>query len=129
MIYSHDYSRTGFTPSAPIVEIQLKHPVTTRISHKFMALVDSGADGTLIPRSFLRGIGAIHRGNRRLTGILKGGKVVDIFLVTVMIGTIAVTGVEVAAIDEDEMPIVGRDVLNQLIVTLNGLAGVVEISD
>lgn len=129
MIYSHDYSRTGFTPSAPIIEVSLKRPGSPTISHPFIALLDSGADGTLIPRSIIRSIGAKHRGNRRLTGVLEGQKIVEVYLVTVMIGTMAIPGIEAAVIEDGETPIIGRDVLNQLIVTLNGLAGVVEISE
>jgi hypothetical protein len=37
--------------------------------------------------------------------------------------------IQVVGDTEGEEAILGRDVLNQLIVTLNGLASVVEISD
>lgn len=49
-MYSHDYDG-DYYPSAPVIEISIR---TSRhkdkLSPKFMALVDSGADATMIPR-------------------------------------------------------------------------------
>jgi hypothetical protein len=54
---------------------------------------------------------------------------VDLYRIWVHIGGHRPLQIEVVSDNEGEEAILGRDVLNQLIVTLNGLASVVEISD
>lgn len=44
------------------------------------------------------------------------------------IGTLVLPGVRAVAIDKHDEPLIGRDVLNHLIVTLDGIAGETEIS-
>lgn len=54
---------------------------------------------------------------------------VSIFLTTITIGPYVLRGIEVLGNDKTDEVIVGRDVLNQLIITLNGLAQVVDVTD
>lgn len=127
-MYSHDY-RTIHSPSEPVVDIVIQDPDTSQESVAFTAFVDSGADGTLFPLNYLTSIGAVKIGQKGLEGV-RGVKVtVNIFLISVIIGRYQLHGIEVAGLSNLKEAILGRDVLNQLIVTLNGLAGVVEISD
>ena len=54
---------------------------------------------------------------------------VTIYIVQLQIGSIILTSMEVVGRVGSNETIVGRDVLNQFIITLNGLANVTEISD
>jgi hypothetical protein len=54
-------------------------------------------------------------------------QVADIYLVSLRIGSHLLGAVRVVAGLEGEEIILGRNVLNQLVVTLNGLASTVEI--
>ena len=57
-----------------------------------------------------------------------GGRVeVDLYLVAIQLGAELVYGLHVVSIPSTKEAIIGRDVLNQLIVTLNGPAGVTEV--
>lgn len=127
-MYSHNY-RTLKVPSEPVIEVFLENPDNSQKSVVFTAFVDSGADGTLIPLNYLESIEAERVGRMGLPGITGVKITVDTYLVTVTIGNYQIHGIEASGISNSQEPIIGRDVLNQLIVTLNGLAGVVEISD
>jgi predicted aspartyl protease len=90
------------------------------------ALVDSGADATMIPINLLRKIRALVVETRRLRGVTGSSKVVQLYGVTIRIEGFVLPAVHVIATVGDEATL-GRNVLNHLIVTLNGLAGVTEI--
>jgi hypothetical protein len=51
------------------------------------------------------------------------------YLVTLTIGTLTFYGIEAIANNQTDEVIAGRDVLNQVVVTLNGLAYEVQIAD
>ncbi len=128
--YSHYYSSEGYSITAPVVEVRIKRPGgTTFESEPFIALVDTGADGTLLPKDILASVNPERYHPRRMTGVTGKSILVQTFIVNVIIGDIEISGIRAVAMPVGSEPIIGRDVLNQLIVTLNGLAGVVEISD
>lgn len=91
------------------------------------ALIDSGADTTLIPLDILIGVGAEVVDTARLRGILGQSQVVKLHLVTLYLGSHVVRAVRAVAVGPGEEVILGRDVLNQLVITLNGLASVTEV--
>jgi hypothetical protein len=43
----------AYEPPAPVIEISLAVPRTNKIAGPFMALIDTGADATLVPRAIL----------------------------------------------------------------------------
>lgn len=93
-----------------------------------VGLVDSGADGTLIPAAILHAIGA-RKIDEAWARTVSGERYpVSIFVVTLTIGDYTLPDVELLANDRTDEIIVGRDVLNQLIVTLNGPAALLEVS-
>jgi hypothetical protein len=73
--------------------------------------------------------GARCVGEARLRGVTGLSQLVNVYLVNLQVGTHVVRGVRVVSAPEESEFILGRNVLNHLIVTLNGLAGVTEISD
>ena len=52
----------------------------------------------------------------------------NVYRVNITIGGLEAPAVPAVALDDHDEPILGRDVLNQLIVTLDGIGGVTEIS-
>lgn len=129
MIYSRNYNNQ-YLPAAPFIEIIVKSPNrNSKVSRNLLAFVDTGADATLLPLDTLKSIKAERRDRLQMRDVLGRVASVDLYLVTVVIGDYQITGIQAIALPIGSEPIIGRDVLNQLIVTLNGLAGVVEISD
>jgi len=126
MIFSHDYN-TSYDPAAPVVPVKISAP-GQGIQEEVMGFIDSGADATMIPDTLLRKIKARFVEHRNLRGVTGHRISVKRYLVTIHLGNEVVYGVRAVATSSGTELILGRDVLNQLVITLNGLAQVVEIS-
>ena len=127
MVYSFDYD-TSYIPAMPTAEIRIGralHDPTLTLT----ALVDSGADGTIIPVSYLKQIRARKAGKTWMSGTTGERAQVDLYQVSLQLGSYHRGRLEVVGDTRNHEVIIGRDTLNHLIVTLNGLANVVEITD
>ena len=125
-VYSFDYSPT-YEPPAPMFEIRVSK--TSRETPEFAlpALVDSGADATMLPITVLQAMEARYVETRQMRGVTGIAYLVDLYLVTVRIGPHTIPAIRAVGATPDGEAIIGRDVLNQLVVTLNGLASVTEV--
>lgn len=128
MIYSHDYN-SAYSPAMPVVEITLENVETGMQGEKITAIVDSGADSCILPIKYLTAVGSEPIRKAQMIGITRGGLQVELHLLILHLGPLLVYGVEAVANKQNDEAIIGRNVLNQLVVTLNGLAGITEISD
>lgn len=122
-IASYLYS-TNFNPSMPLIKLQVsfQHRSTETI-----ALIDSGADATILPINVLQAIKARRVEMRHMRGVTGVRKRVGIYTVTIQISTHIIHTVHTVASDTETTAILGRDVLNHLVVTLDAPAGVTEI--
>jgi hypothetical protein len=127
MIYSFDHNM-DYVPAIPIAEIAIRY-ATNAPEVSLSAIVDSGADATIIPMQFLRRVRARKGEKAWMRGPALQRMQVDRYWVAIRVGGHMTIHVQVVGDNQGEESILGRDVLNQLIVTLNGLAAVVEISD
>ncbi len=125
-ILTFDYD-TSYHPAAPSVEIQIYGYNSVLGQHSLWAMVDSGADATMIPYPVLNAIGAVYKESTWMRGTAGGRVEVDLYLAAIRIGSNLIDGLHVVGIPASGEAIIGRDVLNQLVVTLNGLANVTEI--
>ena len=126
MLYTYEYA-LSYNPSMPVVEIWLgraQHVPTFSL----IALVDSGADGTIIPLKHLKTLQARRGRKKLLSGVTGNAGLYDTFEVSLRLGAYERSTLEVVADPKNKEAILGRDVLNQFIVTLNGLASMVEIT-
>jgi predicted aspartyl protease len=128
MIVSFDYDIDYNGPALPVVEAILQNPVTEEGVTIERVLVDSGADGTIVPLRFLKEIHARRVDTVNMRPLRGPVYRVDVYEVELRIGSFRVPKAQVVADPQNEGMILGRNVLNQFIVTLNGLASVVEIS-
>jgi predicted aspartyl protease len=110
-------------PAAPVADVVIRRAKEVSLS----ALLDSGADNSIFPLNLLRRIGASYVDSRRMIGA--GGDIhtVNLYIVEVQIGPHRIPGIRAIGLKNTEV-IIGRDVLNHLIVTLDGIAGQTEIS-
>jgi predicted aspartyl protease len=110
-----------------VVEVSLGL-IKERLILNLRALVDSGADATIIPVEYLRQIGAEPGERTWLRGTAGGRYQTNLYPVYLQIGTY---GFYVAVVADPlyQEILVGRDILNLLVVTLNGLANMVEITE
>jgi hypothetical protein len=90
-------------------------------------LIDSGSDATQIPARILRAVGARETDQRWARDLSGVRYPVDMYMVQLTIGSLLLYGIEVIGKERTDEVIIGRDVLNQMIVTLNGLAHITEL--
>ncbi|MBV7336199.1 retroviral-like aspartic protease family protein [Chloroflexi bacterium TSY] len=128
MIYPHDYN-SAYSPAMPVVEVTLENVETGTQGEKLTAIVDSGADGCILPVKYLEAIGSESIRKTQMVGVAGIGVQVEIHLLVLHLGPLTVYGVEAVADKQNGEAIIGHNVLNQLVVTLNGMAGVTEITD
>lgn len=97
------------------------------IDIEISALVDSGADATMIPLHYIQQLGAKIQEKRWMSGVAGGRHSVGLYVLYLQVGTF---GAYVPVIGDpiNSEVIVGRDVLNRLVITLDGLAETVEIA-
>lgn len=127
-IYTYPYSE-AYDPAMPVIEIGVSLPKRSAAEITTPALLDSGSDGTLIPIDLLESIGAKPVGPARVHGLWGGSRSANMYLVKLYIGPHQLFAVRVAGVNADDECILGRNLLNHLIVTLNGHASVVEIME
>lgn len=116
-----------YDPAFPVLEMQAIGTDPAR-GLPITGLIDSGSDATQLPLSILRSIGA-RQIDRRWVQDLAGIRYsVSMYAVRLKLGPL-IMPLEVIGRQGINEVVIGRDVLNQLIVTLNGLAQVTEIRD
>lgn len=128
IVYTYSYDAAYHGPPLPVVEIEVG--VVSQDEHQLLltGVVDSGADATMIPSRYLRQLGAAIVDRRYMIDNSGLRYPVDIYAVSLRVGPYAQGAVEVISNRFTDDVIVGRDILNHMIVTLNGLALAVEIS-
>ena len=109
------------------MDVKLIDPSSGMSVGPLSALVDTGVDGTLVPKQLLEDIGAIPIGRGKLRWLWDESRQVQIYLVRLEIGSYVLHGVHVAGITNSKEFILGRNVLNHLVFTVDGPAGVIEI--
>jgi len=120
-LHTFPYS-TAYDPAMPVLEITVEAPHSGQAITHNAALIDSGADGTLVPVDLLERIGAISIATGRLTWLWQTSRRVSIYIVRLRIGAYTLPRVHVAGVPVGTDLIVGRNVLNQMRLTLDGLA-------
>ena len=128
MIVTFEYDTQYNGPSIPVVEMTLTNPVTEKQVTVDGVLVDSGADGTIVSLEFLKQIQARRVDTVNMRPMRGPVYRVDVYEVELRIDSFRVPKAQVVADPQNEGMILGRNVLNQFIVTLNGLASMVEIT-
>lgn len=130
MLYTHEYdSSYPNGPAMPIVVVTLKaigQETRTRIED---VIVDSGADATILPLSSITQAEVDEVGRAKMRWGTHSGRDYAVYLATIEIGPFSLPGIRILADPSNKTAVLGRNVLNQLVVTLNGLANTVEIRD
>jgi hypothetical protein len=111
----------------PIVEVILGR-AGTEPSVTVIGLIDSGADATIVPLNYLTQLRARKGKQSAMRGVTGSRILVDLYQISLQIGSFHLANVQVVAGTDLDEVIVGRDVLNHFIITLNGLASAVEVS-
>lgn len=126
LVYTYNYN-SDYQPAIPTVEIEIG-PAMAGVFLSLTAVVDSGADATMIPRHYLRQLRARPGQKAFLRGTTGRGKSVFMYPITLQVGPFHHAHLQVVGGDNPHEIIIGRDVLNHLTVTLDGPASSVQIA-
>ncbi len=128
VVYTQAYNKSDYNPSMPVLDIGVSRPGATSPAVSLEVIVDTGADSSLFPVEVLQKIGARIIDRAMLAGITGHRQRVDLYVVTLHMKDVRIHGVKVAALPRGAPGVLGRDVLNQLSICLNGPAGVIEVA-
>ena len=113
--FNNDYD-----PPAPSCHVLISATRRKLTIGPFPAMLDTGADGTLVPQKYLEEIGATRTFEMGLRSQWGERWVVYLYLVNLRIGDIALPGVFVVGDDQSNEIVIGRNILNQLKISLDG---------
>lgn len=120
--YNQDYQ-----PAFPACKISLYNSENDKRTEKLDALLDTGSDGSMVPIVYLQQILATVLTDARIRSHWGEPRLVQLFEVDIELGDMTLPGVFVVGDEEGDEIILGRDVLNKLIMRLNGPARQTEI--
>lgn len=112
----HDYLPWPF----PALPVTLYREDNVAISPPLIALLDTGADATFVPANLLEQGGAERLRRARIRSHWGEYHSVSLYLIDFMIAGEHLAGIEVVADKSGNEVILGRDVLNKLILLLDG---------
>ena len=114
------YDASHFNPPAPVAQATLRNPLSGATIADVLLLVDSGADVTLLPRKAVEGIGVplIAGQGYELMGF-DGSKSLAPVVILEMIFLKRIFRGQYLLIEE-ERGILGRDILNNIALLLDG---------
>ena len=121
-LYSHPYNNKDYEPPMPVMEVALLSRDTGEVATQVLAIVDSGADATLLPIESLRTARARYYRSSQLRGVTGQAVPVELYAVTLQLGPHVIHGIKAVAGVRSNEAILGRDVLNQLDLRLIGPA-------
>jgi len=108
------------TPPIPELDIALSLPQATATLGPVPAVVDSGADATLVPVEMLRQLGAQAWDEALLRGPWGEGRRIYTYLLDIHFAGQVLPGIEVVGDTMGEVIVLGRNLLNKLILLLDG---------
>lgn len=111
---------TDYFPAAPTIEVNLSLPYEAFRNGPLLAFVDTGADVTIVPTRYLVELDAPIDNHKYARSQWGERRMVDIYVLDIGIGDSRILSVETIGDASGEEIVLGRDVLNKLILTLNG---------
>ena len=115
-------------PPAPFVHVSLRCPESGKAADNLPAQIDTAADISVIPENLVGHLGLVPLDELPIAGF--GGQVllVPTYRVELSIQTLTPRSLEVLAHPEEPFILLGRDVLNQYHLLLDGPRLALEIS-
>ncbi len=108
-----------YEPAIPVCRVTFIAPVTDR-RIELTAIVDTGADGTLVPVRHLQRIEARRAFEASLRSQWGERRTVFLYVVDLKIGDLTLPGVYVVGDELGDETVLGRNVLNRIRLLLDG---------
>ena len=117
-----------FSPPAPVLEVIVHHPKTADLKTKVHAQLDPGSDISVLPESTAHAIGLQRDGELEVEGYDGLVARMPLCVVTLEVAGEILTPMSIMVMPRS-LAILGRDVLNHFILTLNGKDLTFELQD
>lgn len=108
------------TPAAPVLQIRLVLPGHNFGKRYLSALVDTGADLVIVPTRALNQLRSEAVNYVRMRGQWNEPREMELHTLDIEIGSLRYPAINVVADDQGSEIILGRNLLNKLVITLNG---------
>lgn len=109
-----------YAPAIPVLAVSFGYGDAHRLPEMFEAIVDTGADATIVPDNIARRLKASPLNPAHLETQWGDVHPVTMYLLDVQIGDVRLPSVVVAGDSETDEIILGRNVLNKLPLFLDG---------
>lgn len=120
---------TTYYPAIPTLEIMLGYPEESLKLGPFIAIVDTGADGSMVPQAILDDLNAPIADEARIRSHWGEWRYVQTFTVDIGIDELRLPAIEVVGDEEGDEIILGRNLLNKLRLLLDGRSEIVSLLD
>lgn len=107
-----------FDPPAPVIDVEVINRLTGE-TVQLRGQIDTGSSISAIPLSIVQSMGLTPGDFMDVRGFERAVRRVPIFVVTLKIDTFILINAEAVGIEREDM-LIGRDVLEQFILTLDG---------
>ncbi|MFH1258851.1 MAG: hypothetical protein ABII74_03405 [Elusimicrobiota bacterium] len=124
--FSRPYDQENFNPPAPVMEVSLSIPSAQAVILKSPALLDSGADITVIPEQIVQQLQLKYVDEIMASGYDGIPKQTFIYSVKLIFNDLGDFIVRAIASNNDHV-LVGRDILNKWSLLLQGRKKIFEI--
>jgi len=118
-VIRYQYNRQ-VDPPGPFVHVNIKRLDASGAFATVPALVDSGADKTVVPQSLIEELALAQAGLVEAAGLNQIGVLMPVYVVQIGIRDTSPVVVEVIGALGEQHVLLGRDVLNRHRVTLDG---------
>lgn len=126
---NYPYLLTTYYPSIPTLEITLGYPEESLKLGPYVAIIDTGADGSMVPQAMLDELNSSIADEVRIRSHWGEWRYVQTFTVDIGVGALRLPAIEVVGDEEGNEIILGRNLLNKLRLLLDGRAAQVTLLD
>lgn len=123
----YPYDTNNFNPPAPVLEVSLSSPVSQAEVIKIPAILDSGADMTVIPQNIVQQLQLKYVDEISAVGYEGIVKKTFVYSTKIIFENIGNFIIRVITSDNDHA-LIGRDIINKWSVFLKGRDKIFEIS-
>jgi len=117
----------AYRPPIPICQIYLGPGGSEATFGPMEAVIDTGADVTVIPTEYLNQINARRVSRGRARSLWGDARDVDIYAISLRVNGLQIPALQALADNQGDEIVLGRFVLNRLKIILDGPAAVTEI--
>jgi predicted aspartyl protease len=107
-------------PPGPYVHVKVGRVDAIETTVIVPALIDSGADRTVIPMSLARDLALAQAGVIEARGLNQISSTMPVYVVRIGIADVPMVPIDVLGADGEPYVLLGRDVLNRYHITLDG---------